>query len=50
MTTNPVSLDARMAIQGLLAERDGEMRVYVVTIDALLNMPGFMTAGRDWFD
>lgn len=29
-----VSLDIRMAIQGLLAERDDEMRVYLVTIDA----------------
>ena len=28
-----VPLDTRMAIQGLLAERDDEMRVYVVTID-----------------
>ncbi|WP_305644290.1 hypothetical protein [Nitrosomonas sp.] len=29
-----VPLDTRMAIQGLLAERDKETRVYVVTIDA----------------
>ena len=28
-----VPLDTRMAIQGLLAERDDEMRVYVVTIN-----------------
>lgn len=28
-----VPLDTRMEIQGLLAERDDEMRVYVVTIN-----------------
>ena len=29
-----IELDKRMVIQGLLAERDKETRVYVVTIDA----------------
>lgn len=29
-----IELDKRMMIQGLLAERDKETRVYVVTIDA----------------
>ena len=29
-----IELDKRMMIQGLLAERDNETRVYVVTIDA----------------
>jgi hypothetical protein len=42
-----VPLDTRMAIQGLLAERDDEMRVYVVTLKHHLNMPGYMTDGRD---
>ncbi|MDO8895400.1 hypothetical protein [Nitrosomonas sp.] len=28
-----IELDKRMVIQGLLAERDDEMRVYVVTIN-----------------
>ncbi len=28
-----VSLDTRMAIQRLLAERNNEMRIYVVTIN-----------------
>ncbi|HMY90370.1 MAG TPA: hypothetical protein PLM85_06925 [Nitrosomonas sp.] len=45
-----VPLDKRMAIQGLLAERDDEMRVYVVTINTHQNMLGYMIAGRDWFD
>ena len=31
-----IELDKRMVIQGLLAERDKETRVYVVTIDVPL--------------
>ncbi|MCG7757101.1 MAG: hypothetical protein LZF64_10945 [Nitrosomonas sp.] len=45
-----VPLDTRMAIQGLLAERDDEMRVYVMIINTPPELLGYMTDGQDWFD
>ncbi len=45
-----IELDKKMVIQGLLAEREEQWRVYVVTTNRHQNMPGYMIAGRDWLN